>query len=131
MALLFPNSGKNLVAEMIVNKTAAQNFVLKLFKSNTTPSNTDTAGTYTEADFTGYSAITLTGASWSSNGSGVASYAQQTFTCSATSSNAIYGYFVVQTTSGVLVYAERDASAPFNIANNGDNIKIAPTFTVT
>lgn len=131
MALLFPNVGKNLVAEMVVNKTAAQNLILKLYKSNTTPSNTDTAASYTVADFTGYANITLTGATWTSNGSGVASYAQQTFTCSGASSNTIYGYFVVQTTSGVLVYAERDASAPFNIANNGDNIKIAPTFTVT
>lgn len=127
MALLFPNSGENLVLEMIVNKTAAQNLVLKLFSSNTTPSETDTAGTYTEATFSGYAAITLTGASWGAASTTIA-YAQQTFTHNGGGvSNSIYGYFVVQVTSGTLLYAERDASAPFTLTNNGDNVKITPT----
>ena len=60
MAFLVPNPGETLVVGMIVNKTAPENLVLKLFKSNTTPAETDTAATYTEADFTGYAAITLT-----------------------------------------------------------------------
>lgn len=130
MALMFPNTGENLVLEMIVNKTAPQNLVLKLFSSNTTPSETDTAGTYTEATFSGYAAITLTGASWGAAASGSIAYAQQTFTHNGGgTSNSIYGYFVVQATSGTLLYAERDASAPFTLANNGDNVKITPTIT--
>lgn len=129
MALMFPNTGENLVLEMIVNKTAAQNLVLKLFSSNTTPSETDTAGTYTEATFSGYAALTLTGASWGA-ASGSIAYAQQTFTHNGGGvSNSIYGYFVVQATSGILLYSERDGSAPFTLTNNGDNVKITPTIT--
>lgn len=129
MALNFPDVGENLALEMITNKTAPQNLVLKLYKNNITPSDTDTAATYTEADFTGYSAITLTGASWGSASGGTIAYAQQTFTCSGASSNSIYGYFVIQTTSTVLLYSERDASAPFTVAVSGDAVKVTPTIS--
>ena len=131
MALLFPDVGENLVLEMIVNKTAPQNLSLKLFQSNTTPAETDTAATYTEATFSGYAAATLTGASWGAASSGNITYgSQQTFTHNGGGvSNSIYGYYVVQVTSGVLLYAERDGSAPFTLANNGDNVKITPTIS--
>ena len=130
MALNFPDVGENLVLEMIVNKTAPQNLTLKLFKNNITPSDTDTAATYTEATFTGYSAISLTGANWNAASSGTITYnAQQTFTCSGTSSESIYGYYVVQASSGTLLYSERDASAPFTITTSGDAIKLTPTIS--
>ena len=129
MALNFPDVGENLALEMITNKTAPQNLVLKLYKNNITPSDADTAATYTEADFTGYSAITLTGASWGAASGGTIAYAQQTFTCSGASSDSIYGYFVIQTTSTVLLYSERDASAPFTVTVSGDAVKVTPTIS--
>ena len=128
MALNVPDVGENAILEMIVNKTAAQNPVLKLYKNNITPSDTDTGATYTEATFGGYAAITLTGASWNSAASGSISYgSQQTFTCNATATDDIYGYYVVQTTSGILLWSERDASAPFAVRNSGDAVKITPS----
>lgn len=132
MAISVPDVGENLALEMLVNKTAAQNLVLKLFSSNTTPAESDVAGTYTEATFSGYTAITLTGASWGAASGGSIAYAQQTFTHNGGgTSNSIYGYFVIQTTSGTLVYSERDGAAPFTLANNGDNVKITPTITAS
>lgn len=128
MALNFPDAGENLALEMIVNKTAPQNLSIKLFKNNITPSDTDTAGTYTEATFPGYSAITLTGASWNAAASGSIAYsAEQTYTCSGVSTDDIYGYYVVQVSSGTLLYSERDGSAPFAVRVSGDAIKITPT----
>lgn len=131
MALNFPNTGENIALEALVNKTAPQNLVLKLYSSNTTPSDTDTHTTYTEATFAGYSAITLTGANWNAASAGSISYnAQQTFTRSTTGAvENIYGYYVVQATSGTLVYSERDANAPFAVTNSGDAIKITPTIS--
>lgn len=131
MALNFPDVGENIALEAIVNKTAPQNLVLRLFSNNITPSDTDVAGTYTEATFAGYAAITLTGASWNAASGGSISYsAQQTFTRSSTgTAENIYGYYCTQLASGVLVYSERDASAPFAVTNNGDNIKVTPTIT--
>ena len=129
MALSFPDVGENLALEMIVNKTAAQNLVLKLYTSNTTPAEGDTAGTYTEASGSGYAAITLTGSSWGSAASGSIAYAQQTFTFTG-AIGPIYGYFVVQASSGTLLYSERfAASETFN--NNGDQLKITPTITAS
>ncbi|TXH08475.1 MAG: hypothetical protein E6R04_10635 [Spirochaetes bacterium] len=128
MALNVPDVGENAILEMIVNKTAAQNPVLKLYKNNITPSDTDTAGTYTEATFGGYAAVTLTGASWNSAASGSISYgSQQTITCNASATDDIYGYYIVQTTSGILLWSERDANAPFAVRNSGDAIKITPS----
>ena len=135
MALLVPNQGEEIILSLLVNKTATytqQDLKLKLYSSNTTPGETDTEATYTEATFTGYSAVTLTGASWTITTGALtsASYAQQTFTSTAGSqSQNVYGYFLVQVTSGKLVYAERFSDGPYVIVNNGDAIKVTPTIT--
>jgi hypothetical protein len=131
MALNFPDVGENIALEALTNKTAPQNLVLRLFSNNITPSDTDTAGTYTEATFAGYAAITLTGASWGAASAGTITYgSQQTFTLSSTGTvENIYGYYVTQAVSGLLVYSERDGAAPFPITNSGDNIKITPTIS--
>jgi len=131
MAINVPDVGENLALEMIVNKTAPQNLVLKLYSNNITPSDTDTAATYTESTFTGYAAITLTGASWGAASGGSIAYAQQTFTCSGAGSENCYGYFVIQTSSGTLLYSERGTGVPFVITTIGDNVKITPTITAS
>lgn len=133
MTLLVPNNGEGDLLTYALNKSAAENCVLRLYQSNTTPSETDTAATYTEADFTGYSSATLTGASWTVNEGAPtdASYAQQTFTSSADqSSQNIYGYFVTRATSGRIAWAELFTDGPYPIANNGDNIKVTPAITM-
>lgn len=132
MPLLVPNGSEAIALKALLNHTAGQNLVLRLFKSNTTPAETDTAATYTEADFTGYAAVTLTGSSWTvSEGAPTeASYAQQTFSSTANqASQNVYGYYLTQVTSGLLVYAERFSDGPYAIANNGDQIKITPKIT--
>lgn len=128
MALNVPDVGEQKALETIVNKTAPENLVLRLFKNNITPSDTDTTATYTEATFPGYAAINLVGASWNAAVPGSITYsAQQTFTASGVSTDDIYGYYVNQATSTVLIWAERDGAAPFLVRNSGDNIKITPT----
>ena len=131
MALNFPDVGENIALEAVVNKTAPQNLVLRLYSNNITPSDTDTAGTFTEATFAGYAAITLTGASWNAAAAGSITYgSQQTFTRSSTGAGEnIYGYYVTQLTSGLLVYAERDGAAPFVVTNQDDAVKITPAIT--
>lgn len=132
MALLVPNGGEDLLLQYALNKTAGANQKLKLFKSNTTPGETDTAATYTEADFTGYTSKTITGTSWTITPGAPteAAYAQQTFTSSADqSSQSVYGYFVTNA-SDVLLWAERFPSGPYAIANNNDSIAVTPKITL-
>jgi hypothetical protein len=129
MALNVPDVGENKALEHMVNKTAPENLTLRLFQNNITPSDTDTTATYTESTFTGYAGLTLTGATWGAASAGSIAYAQQTFTCSGASAQSVYGYYINQVTSTVLMWSERDASAPFAIAVSGDAVKVTPTIT--
>lgn len=135
MAGIVVNNGEKVSLDYLVGKvTTVRNLVLRLYKSNTTPSETTVAGDLTEADFTGYSAITLTGASWSTSGGDPAtgSYAEQTFTSSADqSAQSVYGYYLTRATDGDLIAVERFTNGPYVISNNGDTIKLTPNFTVT
>jgi hypothetical protein len=133
MALLVPNSGEGLLLQYALNDAASENQSLRLYKNNITPGETDTAGTYTVADFTGYSNISLTGTSWTVTPGAPTegAYAQQTFTSSADqASQSIYGYYVVGASSGTLLWAERFTNGPYAIANNNDSIAITPKITL-
>jgi hypothetical protein len=127
MALSFPDQGENMALEMLVNKTAPQNLVLRLYTSNTTPGESDVEGTYTECAMSGYSAITLTGSSWGTAAGGSIAYAQQTFTFSG--SGTIYGYYVTQVTSGKLLFSERFSDGPYTFPSGGGTLKVTPTIT--
>lgn len=130
MPLNVPDVGENAILAMVVNKTPPQDQYIRLFKNNITPADTDTAGTYTEATFPGYAQISLTGTSWGTPSGGTITYgSQQIWTCSGTATDDIYGYYIVQQTSGILLWSERDASAPVAVRNSGDAIKVTPTIS--
>jgi hypothetical protein len=129
-ALVLPNVGEGRVLrDMVTN----ENFTLKLFTNNITPAETDTAGTYTEASGNGYAAKTLTntvtGGTWviTEGAPSFVTYAQQTFVFTGALGN-VYGYYVVGAVSGTLRWAERFTDGPYNIQNNGDEIKVTPRF---
>lgn len=126
MALLFPTGGDNLVLEMLVNKTPAQDLLLKLYTNNITPAKDDTAASYAEASGFGYAPIPLSGVLWGQAAFGSITYAQQIFTFTGALGN-VYGYYMVQLSSGLLMYAERFNTGPFLIANSGDKIELIPT----
>jgi hypothetical protein len=132
MALVFVNNGESVALQLIVNKiTAPENLTYRLFATNITPAETDTAATYTEATGGGYASKTLAGASWVATPgapSNVA-FAQQTwtFTGPLTTNPTIFGYYVVRASSVDLLFAE--AFTSFTPANNGDNILLTPTIT--
>lgn len=132
MALLVQNNGEAVALSLLVNKvTTPENLVLRLYTSNTTPAETDTAGTYTEASGNGYTAITLTGATWTVTPGAPteAAYPEQTFTFTGNLGN-VYGYFMTRVTSGDLIYSERFTDGPYNIAGNGYQIKVTPKITM-
>jgi hypothetical protein len=130
MALLVPNEGEVQLLGIAVNNVANENLLLKLFSTNVTPAEADTAATYTEVAAAGYAAITLTKGSWTvANAAGVttATYAEQTFTMTA--ATACYGYYVVGATSGKLFWAENFGSN-YAIPSGGGSIKITPKITL-
>jgi hypothetical protein len=136
MALTLADVGADEILKRALNNSfpTSKDLTLKLFATNVTPADTDTAGTYTEATGGGYAAKTLTAGSWTittANDPSDAVYAAQTFTFTGalTTNPTIYGYYIVDG-NGVLMWAER-LTAAFTPANNGDTLTITPKFQLS
>lgn len=133
MALVVPDSGElELLDKMLKDALSTDEaFVMKLYKSDTTPAAATVAGDFTEADFTDYAAVTLARASWAAaatvSNKAESSFAAQSWTCGATG-NTIYGYYVVGATSGTCLWAERFATS--RVLASGDVLNITPKFTL-
>ena len=130
MALLAVNEGENAILTRLLNGGSFA-LSLGLFKNNLTPTDATVFADVTAATFTGYAAVTLTDGSWSivSGAPCVASYAQQTFTCSASgTAETIYGYYVYRGTT--LYWIERFSTAnQQSISTSGQTVKVTPRIT--
>jgi len=129
------NGSRAVMLANVLNKTAPSDLTLRLFKNNVFPSDSDNvnASGYTEATFTGYSAIALVAANWSITTAhpAIASYALQIFTSSADQTVELeYGYYITNV-SGNLVIAERFTDGPYSIATNGQTIKVTLQISLT
>lgn len=95
---------------------------LRLFKNNVTPDNTFTTASLTEADFTGYAAITLAAWGASTLSAHIASALQtkQSFTITS-GSQTIYGWYITNSAGTVLLASGRDPAAPINLSSTGLN----------
>ena len=113
--------------------TVDESYILKLYQNNHTPAAADAAGSFTEATFTNYAAVTLTRAGWNAavtvSGKAQCSYGSspQAWTCGATG-NTIYGYYVTGATSGMVLFSELYSAS--RILANGDVMQLTPTFTL-
>lgn len=129
MALLVPDVGEVELLKAALGVTAmGATHTLKLYTNNVTPGESDTAGSYTGAAGSGYADKSLTATSWSvatAAGTTEGTYAQQTWTFTGALGN-VYGYFIIRADTGVLLWAERFSDGPYNIANNGDEIRLTP-----
>lgn len=131
MTEVIVNKGTLAALKALVNHTPGQNLILRLYKNNKTPAVGDVVGDYTEATFSGYVAQTLTGASWTptEGNPSVITYPQQTFTSSANQTEqTIYGYYLTQADSGLLIAAERFASSK-SITALGATVPVNPRVT--
>lgn len=131
MAGLVPNAGEEIALKNFLNHTPPQDQELRLFVNDYTPVEASVADDFTEMSTQGYAAKELTGSSWTVTPGAptLAEYAEQTWTFDGTGgATTVYGYYIVQATSGVVMLAERFASPP-TIVNNGDQLKLTPTLT--
>ena len=132
MALLITTAGQNLLLQWALCSTSQpEDLTLHLYTNNYTPTAADTTASYTEATFTGYSAMPVARATWgapatNSTGQGEADYPQQTWTVG--SSQTIYGYWIQGVTSGTVVWAE--AFATPRPLQSGDTFRLTPSFTL-
>ena len=137
MALVMSSAGMQLLIDRALKTALSSNddYKLQLFQNNITPTYSTSSGSYTLANFTGYSDATLTRSGWnaSTSSSGVATITygtEQTFTCSGGSPQTIYGYLIVSATdTSKVLWAEKFTTA--RTMSSGDVIKITPKFTFT
>ena len=96
MALLAPNAAEDVMLQNILNKTAPQTLLLKLYTNNYTPVETSTEANFTVATGFGYADVSLTPASWTITPGNPtsAAFPQQTFTFTGALGN-VYGYYIV------------------------------------
>ena len=127
--VLADNGSKQVLTECKTNWNSTA-LKIHLFKNNYTPLTTSVIGDFTESTFAGYAAASLTTWPTPTVAAHVASMAAAavTFTRSTTgATEAIYGYYVTDNASTVLLWAERDANAPINVTNSGDSYTVTPT----
>lgn len=133
MGLIIPNEGElELLDKMLkVALLVDEDYLLRLYKNNYTPSATSTATDFIEADFDGYSEKTLVRSSWVSSvtvsGKASTNYPQQTWTCGA-ATNDIYGYYVLGADSGKVLWAERFSNT--KTLEENDVINLTLRFTL-
>lgn len=133
MAWLAPDVGEvEWLKRALYGNAGSENLTQKLYKASVTYAESDTAGTYTECDFTNYVAKTLTstqaGATWAvpttSSGTTSSSYGTtSSWTCGA-SGNTVYGQYIVGATSTVLLLV--DAFSAGLVLTNGGSLSIIP-----
>lgn len=115
----------------LYGNASAENITQKLFKSATTPADSDVAATFTPADFTGYSNFTLTssqsGPTWAvptASGNIASSIYGTTNTLTATTDQTVYGIYWVFATSGILALAQAYGVGRALIGANSDQISV-------
>jgi membrane peptidoglycan carboxypeptidase len=111
-----------------------EDYILKLFKNDVTPDQNFAVGSFTQADFTGYAAKTLTRTNWNAavtvSNKAESSYgsAAQSWTC-GTTGNTIYGYWVDNSQgSPTLLWCERFSVS--RVLADGDVLNLTPKFTL-
>lgn len=135
MTILVPTASEKTLEDFMLGVTTPGNQILKLYVNNYTLVDATVAGDLTEMSTLGYAAKTLTKTSWvTTAGSGgqpaTSAYAQQTWTFTAGTPVTVYGYFITDTTSGLLLWAEA-FSASKVVQNTGDQIIITPQITLS
>ena len=125
MAGVLVNQGETIALEALVNKTAPQDLSLRLYTNNYTPVEATTEASVTEATGNGYAAKSLTASSWVTTAGDPSdvTYPEQTFTFTGALGN-VYGYYLTQNTSSKLIIAELFSDGPYDVQNNGDEIKV-------
>lgn len=131
--LVVPDEGEKALLNLLRGGGMAGVTVkLKLFKSNTTPTQATVLADFTEADFSGYNYATPSFGAATTDGSNkgvIQDSAARVFTHNGGgTANTVYGYYIEDTTNGKLLWAERfDASQ--SVSANGDNISVTAKLT--
>lgn len=133
MPLIIPTASEGTLVNFTLGATTPGNQQLKLFVNNVTATDdTLIAAGFTEMSTHGYAQKVLTKTSWvttpSAGNPASSTYATQTWTFTAAAAVTVYGYYVLDSTTGLLLWFEKFTVAKV-VENAGDQIIITPAFT--
>lgn len=135
MSLVIPDAAEiPWLKRALYSNSGAEDLSYRLFKNNVTPSESDVAGTYTVADFTGYTSQTLTssqsGSTWSvpttSGGTTSSVYGSSAITWTAASDQTVYGIYALFGTSGIIAAAEGFGGGKSLTGATSDQVIVTP-----
>lgn len=131
--LVVPNVAKRILQIYTTGLGPPGTWTIKLFSNNATISAATVLSDLTEATFSGYAAINLSGlavdASLDAFNRAVATWNPATWTKSGVTGNTIYGYYVIQP-GPALMWAEK-FDFPIPMTTDGAYLVITPRFTYT
>jgi hypothetical protein len=135
MPLIIPTASEGTLLGFTLGTTTPGNQILKLFVNNVTETNDAlVAADFTEMTTHGYASKTLTKTSWvvtpNTGAAASAAYAAQTWTFTAAAAVTVYGYYITDTTTGLLLWFE-EFTTPKVVENTGDQIIITPAITLS
>lgn len=132
-AIQVVNQGEEAMLDLITDV----DMTLRLYRTNVVLGLTDvqiealTQAAFTEANFAGYAASSMTTAWTTTQGNpSTATRPEVSFTRSSTgTAQLIYGYYVTRNSDGALQWFEH-FDGPVSVEFNGDVIKVTPTLTL-
>jgi hypothetical protein len=131
MSLVVPDVGEVYIMNSWLAGFPPSSLFVRLYQNNFTPDQNTLLSDLTVATFSGYAQASVTLGTFTTVAHKAKSVgtAAQVFTHNGGgTSNTIYGYYVVDTFTGNLVWVERFGSSQIML-NNGDQISITLQFT--
>lgn len=129
MPTFVPDSSELLMLGYIFDRPTT----LHLYKSDTTPGSSTT--TFTEADFVGYSEISISAGDWAtvttiSNKAVIQTSGSKVFSCTGGESQVVYGFYITSDDdSDALLYCERFATS--RTLTSGTDIAVTPKVSLS
>lgn len=128
MTLVVPDCGEAKLLDDLLGTASPGSQTLKLYTNNFDCVEGTVAGGFTEASGSGYAAKALARATWgaaaTAAGTTSKAYPAQAFAFSG--AITIVGYYVVDTASGTLLWAERLFAGAGQAFANGDSLTVTP-----
>jgi hypothetical protein len=133
--IVIPSASEKDILDFALGTATPGNQKMKLYVNDVTPDDASVAATFTEMSTLTYAEKALVKANWVSAAGAAgqpaaSAYAQQAWAFGAGAAVTVYGYYVVDATTGRLLWAERFAN-PKLVGNAGDQILITPSMTLS
>ena len=135
MAGYWLESGMADATQIMLGRGDTPTFFLGLYVNNHTPVWSDDTGTFIECKRAGYSEVSIPYANWGTDLSGSSPLVNTALPCTFSGTNrgspgqVLYGYFLINTTSGLIWYAELFGSA-YTLPAAAWFYVVVPSFTM-